>query len=325
MKTSFIKRNWILFSVFLFLVALTLFSLGIWAGFSLFTEANNKGCFPFPEDVISTDIFPDLEVVNFVALGDTGSGTKAQKQVAAAVNTVCAKEKCDFGLFLGDNFYEGGVLTKDDLLFESLYEEIYSALEFPIFAVLGNHDLRGNPYSQVFYSISNSSWKMPNFSYAFTAGPATFFGINSACGFLQSESLINKIVDSDSKWNFLFGHHTIFSSGVHGDMSYPGRLFWQYKLSENIDFYLSGHDHHLEHLRYKDDDIDYIVSGAGGKNYVSPAERARTKESTAKSEFRYQDNGFAWFQVEKDRVITRFYDKAGDQLYEFTRTKRDKN
>ncbi|MCP4295799.1 MAG: hypothetical protein GY786_09350 [Proteobacteria bacterium] len=318
-----IKKKWLVWFILSFLVLAILFLLGIWTGFKVFSKAKEIGCFPLSEDIVSTDIFPELTEVSFIAFGDTGSGTRDQKQVAKAIEKHCAEKRCDFGLMLGDNFYEGGVLTVDDLLFESLFEDMYANLKFPIFAILGNHDIKGNPLSQILYSLTSKSWKMPNFSYEFNVGPASFFGINSNCGFLQDEQLISNLKNSTSKWNFLFGHHPIFSSGVHGDMNLPGRIFWNRNLSENVDFYLSGHDHHLEHLSYEEDAIDYIVSGAGGKNYLSDTERAKVKISMADSRFRHQDNGFVWFQMTAENVTSRFYNRSGDKLYEFTKTKKD--
>ena len=37
------------------------------------------------------------------------------------------------------------------------------------------------------------------------------------------------------------------------------------KIHFQVDMYLCGHDHNVQHLRYfEDNDIDYVISGGGG-------------------------------------------------------------
>jgi hypothetical protein len=63
-----------------------------------------------PESGGVSDLHDGAPVVaRFIALGDGGTGTLAQYQVAAAAKTVCDQKGCDFALYLGDNIYEVGV------------------------------------------------------------------------------------------------------------------------------------------------------------------------------------------------------------------------
>lgn len=72
-------------------------------------------------------------------------------------------------LLLGDNFYENGVKSIEDPLwntFESLFSD-KAFQEMPFYSVLGNHDYHYSPFSQVLYSLTPSSyrWYMPNLWY----------------------------------------------------------------------------------------------------------------------------------------------------------------
>ena len=62
------------------------------------------------------DSTPGPTPVRFVAMGDTGEGNADQATVAAAIETLCAAQGCDFVLLLGDNFYDVGVEDVNDTL-----------------------------------------------------------------------------------------------------------------------------------------------------------------------------------------------------------------
>ena len=53
--------------------------------------------------------------VRFVAIGDAGEGNDAQFAVADVVEQVCTAQGCDFAIYLGDNFYDVGVESVDDI------------------------------------------------------------------------------------------------------------------------------------------------------------------------------------------------------------------
>jgi len=300
---------------------IAVFAFGNYTGVKLTQTGYEKGCFSLPEDVVDLD-FPQVkDYVRFVAIGDTGDGSEAQKRVAESIRQVCQGGNCDFALMLGDNFYEGGLQSLQDPLFKLFFEDIYQDIGIPFIAVLGNHDLKGNVFAQIYHSLDSPFWRMPNFSYNFQAGPASFFGFNTSCGILQAEGVRQDVEESQSPWKFLFGHQPVYSGGVHGDLDPLSRGLWNNYFQGKVDFYLSGHDHQLEHLQVEGEKTEYIVSGSGGKNYRSSSDKNKVKSSAAKSRFRYQDNGFVWFQVSPDRVISRFYDASGTQLYEFQKTK----
>ena len=85
---------------------------------------------------------------------------------------------------------------------------------------------------------------------------------------------------------------------------------------QEVDFYLSGHDHHLNALRKGDSGPYYLVSGTGGAHYRDREYIEEFSTSNAESLFVHRDTGFLWMEIHEASATFRFYDKAGDLLYE---------
>ena len=51
--------------------------------------------------------------------------------------------------------------------------------------------------------------------------------------------------------------------GSHGVTDLIQQFIWDELFEQEVDFYLSGHDHHLNALRKSDSGPYYLVSGAG--------------------------------------------------------------
>ncbi|MGK0289983.1 MAG: tartrate-resistant acid phosphatase type 5 [bacterium] len=312
-------RKWIFFV----LIFTGLFSLGAWGGYRFNNVLQRKGCINLKSDIIKIE--PKLknkDVIQFVVLGDTGTGSRYQREVANGMKKVCAEKGCDFFIIVGDNFYPSGVVSVNDPRFEYSFEKMYAPLK-PFYTVLGNHDVRrgSNALSQVMYSLKNSRWKMPNFNYQFEVAGTRFIAPNTECSLLGWRYL-DKQLEKNKKpanWTFVYTHHPIYSTGTHGDIDFTSRWIWS-SLQKKVDFYISGHDHQLEHLTKKGHNTQYIVSGAGGKSYRN-VKLSNLKKSKAKSNFTYRKTGFVRFTVTKKRVDADFYSATGKKVYSFTRTK----
>jgi len=85
----------------------------------------------------------ELPVIEFLAIGDMGTGEQGQLQVAKAMKKVCDALHCDFVMGLGDNIYDAGVKSINDEQFNSKFEEPYKDLDLPFYMALGNHDNSG--------------------------------------------------------------------------------------------------------------------------------------------------------------------------------------
>jgi len=313
----------------LFLLFL-IFVIGIYTGYLLFEEFKKKGCYQLDKDVIQINLKPySKERTQLIALGDVGTGNIDQLKVSESMVKVCEKSGCDFVLLLGDNFYPSGVNSPNDIQFVKKFEQVYQKLEIPFFVVLGNHDIKQDGLSQVMYSLKNDSWKMPNFEYDFKTTNARFFGINTNCP-LTFEILRKKIINKNkvyeseidkAPWSIVFGHHSVYSNGTHGDANLYIRTFWSWFLEEHVDLYLAGHNHNLAHFQIDNSEIDYVISGAGGAHYRSKKERNKLNKSQASNLFTFNDIGFVWLDITKDYLYMRFHDGNGNVIYDYSKSK----
>jgi len=273
----------------------------------------------------------DAKLICFVAIGDQGSGNEAQRQVGVAMGKVCQSlGGCDFGLLLGDNIYASGVSSVDDPLWVSDFEVPYSALKFPFFAVLGNHDLgmaawvdldQDKAGYQIGYSQKNPQWKMPARFYEFSAGPAHFVALDTNQILFgrdaeQRQAVATMLGAPDTRWKIAFGHHPYFSNGPHGNAgNYSGmaflpivngehiRSFFNDELCGKVDLYLSGHDHSRQDLIPDCQGTQFIVSGAGATT--------TTLEGKNPTYFESDEVGFLLVEATDTLLTIRFYDQNG--------------
>ena len=299
------------------------YALGVRRGLWAARKLARKGYVLLPEDVVPITIQPRTPgELSFLALGDVGTGDADQEAVAATVRRLCAERRCDFMLFLGDNFYDHGVRSVNDPKWQSHFERLYSAPGIPVLPVLGNHDVKLDAMAQVYYSLRSDVWRMPNFQYGFSAGPARFFALNTNLNLLQWMALRRRLRPDPAAWTFVFGHHSIYGTGAQGDMDPVGRWYWRRHIAGSVDFYIAAHNHHLEHLREAGRQTEHIVSGAGGSHYRAHVARGhRFKTTSGQSLFAHKDTGLAWFHVTAQAVRMEFLDAAGARLYGFTRHK----
>jgi hypothetical protein len=81
--------------------------------------------------------------VSFLVVGDWGRrGGVEQRAVARAMGECAVVSRPDFVVSVGDNFYEGGLHSTDDVEFAESFANVYDAasLQVPWHAILGNHD-----------------------------------------------------------------------------------------------------------------------------------------------------------------------------------------
>lgn len=103
-----------------------------------------------PGNYILTDnrVKENTSQVNFYVVGCGGNGGQAQKDVAKLMNEIAAgsRRKPKFIIILGDNFYDSGVDSPTDPIFESNFYKVYrdpslrAICDIPCFVIPGNHD-----------------------------------------------------------------------------------------------------------------------------------------------------------------------------------------
>ncbi|MEP9401678.1 tartrate-resistant acid phosphatase type 5 family protein [Sphingomonas sp. VNH70] len=271
---------------------------------------------------------------NFVVLGDWGRDTPEQHHVAAAMGRTAGAAQSDFVLAIGDNFYSDGVASVDDPLWNSVFEQVYThpALQVPWYALLGNHDYRGNPQAQIDYMAKSRRWRMPARYYqlrdpALVRADVDLFAIDtspfveryradatrpigrntlSQDTAAQLAWLDGALAQSRAKWKIVTGHHPIRSGGSgHGDQPEIIARVLPILKRHGVQAYIAGHDHDLQHIRR--DGIDMIQCGGGMEaRPVAPVEGTRFCKAAA---------GFGMVQVAGDLLSFDLRDERGASLY----------
>jgi acid phosphatase len=286
------------------------------------------------------------QTVTFIAIGDWGrEGKYLQKETADAMGVYADQYRCDFVLTLGDNIYDTGVMGTDDPKWQTSFEQIYRApsLQIPWYAALGNHDYAGNVEAQIDYSNVSTRWKMPARYYSFEKplDDSTFvlFVVLDTNPFIESyrkyfesdpsgnfgREIISEDPDvqlkwidsvleySNAKWKIVAGHHPIYTGGQHGNTKELIDKLDPVLEKYNVDMYMAGHDHDMQHLRKRDGIVDYFVSGAG-----SALRETSRMEYTL---FAQSINGFLAVKVQNAVIEADFIDYRGSVLYSTVITK----
>ena len=116
----------------------------------------------------------------------------------------------------------------------------------------------------------------------------------------QLKELESDIQSSKASWKIVVGHHPPRTNGDHGNNADLMQHLEPILRDGNVDAYFSGHDHNLEHLKFRDLDTEYFVSGAG-----SDCDRGFT--GTTDSMFQYQYSGFVAVDVSNNHIEVNFY------------------
>ncbi|MFN0087870.1 MAG: metallophosphoesterase [Blastocatellia bacterium] len=258
---------------------------------------------------------PEEKPIRVLAFGDFGTGSKEQKQTAAAMLRFHGQTPFDFAVTLGDNFYGSGMESTADPRWKSWWDELYDPLGIRFYATLGNHDwgLADSPAAEILYSRQSPSWRMPAPYYTYTAGPVQFFAMDTnEVSEAQLLWLKDGLEKSRARWKLVYGHHPVYSHGAHRDN--PGLILRLLPvLKGRADVYLAGHDHDLQHLK-AEDGVHFFISGGGGAGIrpITPGPRSLF----AKSSY-----GFSVVEADAKQLKVRFIDTALQPLYEATLTK----
>ncbi len=291
------------------------------------------GCSPSPKKETSASAPPaGPPSINLLAMGDWGSDTPTQKQVAGAMEDYVAGSRQDFAgaLLLGDNFYTPLTGT-DDPRWQSMFEEMYNPqiLNFPFYVALGNHDYTdGKNKIERQYARENpqSRWKMPAPYYRIDIPEnlpvVTILMLNSnkqamtdAQWSAETYWIKTELArPRSSRWIVCAAHHPLFSNGDHGDNGVMqrdwGSLFKQY----GVDLYICGHDHDLQHIEVPGWPMSFVLAGGGGQE-------TKPIRIDQRGPFAKQAYGFAALSFSPYAIDVKLIDSDGSVLHEFRRSK----
>jgi predicted MPP superfamily phosphohydrolase len=198
--------------------------------------------------------------LKFAVLGDFGTGSKEQYDLAAEMKRVHDVFPFDLVTLVGDNLY-GSERPQD---FKSKFEVPYAPLldaGVKFYASLGNHDAREQRYYKQFNMDGKLyySFKAPKQNVRFFALESTYMDPPQVA-WLQKE-----LKDSNEDWKIAFFHHPPYSSGDrHGSDERLREVLEPLFVQYNVSVVLTGHDHFYERLKPQKG-IVYFVCGSGGQ------------------------------------------------------------
>ena len=114
------------------------------------------------------DYQQDHKSIHFIVFGDYGNyGRGNQKLVADRIDSWCKIHTCEFIVTTGDNLYPNGTKTVFDEHWKKSFEDVYNhetIANIPFYTVLGNHDYKSHPDSQIDYHYykNDTRWYMPS-------------------------------------------------------------------------------------------------------------------------------------------------------------------
>ncbi|KAG2265628.1 hypothetical protein Bca52824_072707 [Brassica carinata] len=284
--------------------------------------------------------------ISFLVIGDWGRrGLYNQSQVALQMGKIGEKMDIDFVVSTGDNIYDNGMKSIDDPAFQLSFANIYisPSLQKPWYLVLGNHDYRGDVEAQLSPALRSidSRWICMR-SFIVDAEIAELFfvdttpfvdayflnpegqnydwrGVSPRESYLQTtlKDLETSLRESTAKWKIVVGHHAIKSASIHGNTKELESLLLPILEANNVDLYVNGHDHCLQHISTSQSPIQFLTSGGGSKawrgyyNWKTPEDM----------KFFYDGQGFMSIKITRTEMGIVFYDVFGNILHKWDTSK----
>lgn len=196
--------------------------------------------------------------VKFLVLGDTGTGDRAQIEVAAQVWKSHQVFPYEFAIMLGDNIYGSERPQDFARKFEQPYKPLLDA-NIAFYASLGNHD---DPNQQYYKPFGMGGKRY----YTYQKKDVRFFAIDSNYMDRDQQAWLDKeLRDSDAKWKIVYGHHPIYSSGGrHGSEVDLREIVEPMFVKHGVNVVFAGHEHFYERLKPQKG-IHYFTAGGSAK------------------------------------------------------------
>jgi hypothetical protein len=221
---------------------------------------------PQPRAQVPVTVTPALETrppvgqnsVKFLVLGDTGTGDRAQYEVAEQAWKSHSVFPYDFAIMLGDNMYGSERPQDFARKFEVPFKPMLDAkIEF--YAALGNHD---DPNQRFYKPFGMGGQRF----YSFQKPDIRFFVLDS--NYMDKDQqrwLEQELSQSNAKWKIAYFHHPIYSSGGrHGSEVDLRAIIEPMFIKYGLNVVFAGHEHFYERLKPQKG-IHYFTAGGSAK------------------------------------------------------------
>lgn len=279
-----------------------------------------------------------VERLDFIAFGDWGQLNDTQRKVAATMRDYVVSQKRDptvnfAGAFTaGDNIYLRNLTGFNDPRLRQVFADMYdpAVLDFPFYISLGNHDYEDSKLQiELGYGAYDPTgrWTMPDRYYRLDlpAGAkrplVTVLMLDSTRDKMKPEEWArqNEWIDRELRrpriahWTIAVAHHPLYSNGDHGDIG-PLQVAWgDLFLRGNLDMYVAGHDHDIQHLEIDGfKSTSFVMVGGGGA-------KVRPMRNEKRGPFSRQSFGFGHVTITHDKMIVRLVDDSGKVVHAFER------
>jgi 3',5'-cyclic AMP phosphodiesterase CpdA len=303
-------------------------------GFILISSSTLFGCRENGPVCIAAPECRGDTAVRFAVIGDWGMwGQEDQLKVAKAMDKIGSECPYDFIVSTGDNFYDAGVDSVGDVLWDMSYEHVYKGpqLQCPWYVVLGNHDYRGAPSAEIAYSNISPRWKLPSkyFKEQFSAGGnesvemffmdsnpyqkdllgagSSYSELNALDTVSQNGWIESGLRNSSADWKLVIGHHPLYTCGVRKNQPQDMRKFEGLFNETHVDAYFCGHEHDLQ-VHKPPGSVTYFVSGGGGNKrpIQTPFDFTHFAQSTL---------GFMVVEIMGGKMTVTSYNENGQVLH----------
>ena len=241
--------------------------------------------------------------VRFVVIGDTGTGTHQQHELAQVLLRYREAFPFEFVLMMGDNMYG----TEKTVDYKAKFEDVYKPLldqKVKFYAALGNHD----DSNQRFYEYFNMEGQE---YYKFSKGNVSFYSLNSNYMDKKQVDWINEKLAADtSEWKVAYFHHPPYSSGAaHGSDTKLREIVEPIFVKYGVNVVFTGHEHFYERMKPQQG-IYYFISGSGGK-----LRKGDVKQGSALTDKAYdRDMSFMLIEVAGDQMYFQVVSRTGETV-----------
>jgi predicted phosphodiesterase len=275
------------------------------AGHMRMAQADSRAVVWQAASAVKLDIRIPLQEksVRFAVIGDSGTGDRAQYEVAQRMEAYRQATKFDFVIMLGDNIY-GSHSPKDFVKkFEQPYKPLLDA-GVKFYASLGNHD---DPDDERLYKPFNMGGER---YYAFRKGDVAFFALDS--NYMDPKQLSwldQNLKNSQGTWKICFFHHPLYNDGRHHGPDTDLRtqvlpIFQRY----GVNAVFSGHEHVYQRIK-PENNIYYFVLGNSGKLMTHDFGEARERVKGFDS-----DQSFMLVEIAGDKLYFQTISRSGETI-----------